>query len=66
MNKESSNTLVKRGRYVDKLVIMLGVAIIVGVITFVVFEISHTRDNKDKNAKTESTKVEDQIDIIVE
>lgn len=57
MNKESSNTMVRRGRSIDKIVIMIGATIIVGVITFTAFHISHSVNGK-KESNTQENKVQ--------
>lgn len=60
MNKESSNTMVRRGRSIDKIVIMIGAILIVGVITFTAFQISHSANDK-KESNTQENKVQTEI-----
>lgn len=58
MNKESSSTMVKRGRTVDKVVIMLGTALAAGVIAFTAFTIIHKIDENKHKTETTQTVVE--------
>ena len=58
MNKESSSTMVKRGRTIDKVVIMLGTALVAGVIAFTAFAIIHKIDESKHKTETTQTVVE--------